>query len=120
MLLYPDPGGPIVPGPVYDVVCTAIYPDLDRELALKMNKSRVFPTPEDLVAFAQKFGIPNELAWDIIERIESAIDTTIDMLSQDPRFIQDPNNTLAKIIDVLRPFGCKPRAIPHPSPPPKP
>lgn len=119
-LLYPDPGGPIVPSPVYDVVCTAIYPDLDRELALKMNKSRVFPTPEDLVAFAQKFGIPNELAWDIVERIESAIDTTIHTLSQDPRFIQDPNNTLAKIIDVLRPFGYKPRATPHPSPPPKP
>lgn len=36
-LLYRTPDAQISPSPVYDVVCTAIYPDLDRELALKMN-----------------------------------------------------------------------------------
>lgn len=106
-LLYSSPDASITPSPVYDVVCTAIYPDLDRELALKMNKSRVFPTPDALILFAEKFGIEKEQAMDCIERIEYAIDSTIDELDQDARFNQDSNHTLTKITDVLRPYGLK-------------
>ncbi|HBT33061.1 MAG TPA: type II toxin-antitoxin system HipA family toxin [Pusillimonas sp.] len=102
-LVYEDPSSGILPSPVYDVVCTAIYPDLDRELALKMNKLRTFPSPDNLIKFAQKFGVEKEFAWETINRIEHAIDLVIDQLSQDARFKNDPNKTLTKMLAILRP-----------------
>ncbi|MAK54337.1 MAG: hypothetical protein CML17_00550 [Pusillimonas sp.] len=102
-LVYEDPGSEILPSPVYDVVCTAIYPDLDRELALKMNKTHKFPSTDNLIKFAEKFGVQQEFAWEATNRIERAIDLVSEQLSQDTRFKNDPNRTLTNILTVLRP-----------------
>lgn len=102
-LVYEDPGSEILPSPVYDVVCTAIYPDLDRELALKMNKAHTFPSTDNLIKFAEKFGVQQEFAWEATNRIERAIDLVSEQLSQDTRFKNDPNKTLPRILTILRP-----------------
>lgn len=104
-LVYKNPNSEISPSPIFDVVCTAIYPELDRGLALKMNKSRVFPTPDDLALFAEKFGIERDLSMDMIGRIEDSIDTTLEELSDDNRYVNDPNKTISKIEKTLRSNG---------------
>lgn len=101
-LVYAHPGAEIRPSPVYDIVCTTIYPDLDRGLALKLNKSRTFATPPDLIAFAGRFGIESEIAADCVDRIESAIDETLRQSAEDPRYANDPHRTLNKLAYALR------------------
>ncbi|ORM68865.1 type II toxin-antitoxin system HipA family toxin [Pantoea rwandensis] len=43
--------------PLYDVVNTDIYPTTDKELALKLNKSKKFPNRDDLLKFARELKI---------------------------------------------------------------
>jgi serine/threonine-protein kinase HipA len=43
--------------PLYDVVNTHIYPTTDRELALKLNKSKQFPDRDSLLKFARELKI---------------------------------------------------------------
>lgn len=63
-LLYDDPAHPasVRLSPLYDVVTTTVYDyedrrtgrmRVDRELALKLNKSKSYPTREELVAFGR-------------------------------------------------------------------
>ena len=63
-LLYEDPTHPasVCLSPLYDVITTTVYDyedrrtgrmRVDRELALKLNKSKSYPTREELVAFGR-------------------------------------------------------------------
>jgi len=43
--------------PMYDVVCTHIYPTDDHKLALSLNKSKAFPNIDGLLAFAHRLKV---------------------------------------------------------------
>lgn len=108
-LTYRDMRSPISLAPVYDVVCTAIYPNLDRGLALKLNKSRTFPIPNDLMRFATKLDINLDFASNTITNIDQAITEQINESMHDDRFHNDPYKTLDKLIDVMCPAGFSPK-----------
>jgi len=102
-LLYNDPSANIAPSPAYDIVCTYIYPDLDREMALKMNKTRSFPSDASLIKFAGSFGVTRTQATESIARIHAAIDAQFEEAENDDRYLIDSNNVLKKLKAVLRP-----------------
>ena len=45
--------------PLYDVTHTLIYDTLDNQMALKMNKSKVFPSFKELTRLGESFGVPS-------------------------------------------------------------
>lgn len=100
-LVYQDPGKQVRPSPAYDIVCTGIYPNLDRGLALKMNKSREYPDQEGLLRFGARFSVRKDTALGWIERIEDAITAQLREAAEDPRFVNDPNGTLAKLQEAF-------------------
>lgn len=102
-LVYDNPATAIRPAPAYDIVCTAIYPDLDRGLALSMNKGRTFPTITDLLKLSRTFSIADDVAKNCINRIEAAIDSQLEASTHDARFLADSNDTLRKLRAQLRP-----------------
>lgn len=59
--------------PVYDVTHTIIYPTIDNHMALKMRKSKAFPTRRDLIEFAFSAGIPRASAAKEIDRLAQGI-----------------------------------------------
>jgi serine/threonine-protein kinase HipA len=78
--------------PMFDVVTTAIYEyerasgvlDVDRTLALKLNKSNAYPTTKELVDFGKvhcRVSSPQE----VIERIAEGMSQTLVKTSQDDR-----------------------------------
>ncbi|WP_455285836.1 type II toxin-antitoxin system HipA family toxin [Cupriavidus necator] len=80
-LLYEDPhsGSPKL-SPLFDVVTTTVYKYqnrhgvelADREMALKLNKSRSYPSRKELVTFGKTFcGVSNPEA--VLERISDAM-----------------------------------------------
>ena len=86
-LLYDHPAAESAPrlSPLYDVVTTAAYDDLnlrtgkmqtDRTLALKMNKSKSYPTREALIAFGKQHCHARS-PEKIIERIGEAMHDTL-------------------------------------------
>ncbi len=56
-LLYESPEGAPWLSPIYDVVCTGVYPLEAPTLALKMNNSRQFPDRNGLMHFAKQLGV---------------------------------------------------------------
>lgn len=57
-LLYSANGEPTPTlSPLYDVVNTFIYPTNDKEMALKMNKSKLFPDRDSLIKFGRELKI---------------------------------------------------------------
>lgn len=111
-LIYDHPLGEVTPAPVYDVVCTDVYPALDGRLALKMNKSRMFPDQAGLLRLADTAGVSQGVAREMLERIETAIDQTFEGCQRDPRFERDTHRTLARLREVLHPTQFEPRARP--------
>ena len=76
-MLYEHPAAVRRLAPVYDVVCTDVYPELDGKLALKLNKSKAFPTSEEIVEYGNRLGL-NETRWQkIIRRIEDAYNAVV-------------------------------------------
>lgn len=75
--------------PVYDVVCTDIYPQLDGKLALKLNKNKSFPLEQELVDFAQRLGLSVTEAKSVLRRLDAAFDSVCQRLSQDARYGDD-------------------------------
>ncbi len=66
--------------PVYDLTHTLIYPHIDRNMALKMHKSKAFPQRRDLVELAFKAGIGRTIAADIVDHLaDNIIDCLVNL-----------------------------------------
>jgi serine/threonine-protein kinase HipA len=104
-IMYVDPTGPRRLAPIYDVVCTDIYPMLDGRMALKLNKSKVFPVPEELIAYGERMGLKRAESEAIMARINNAFDTVTHRLEQDPRYRAD--DLVARIRGAVRHSGIK-------------
>jgi serine/threonine-protein kinase HipA len=107
-IIYTDPTGPRRLSPIYDVVCTGIYPLLDGRMALNLNKSKVFPVPAQLIAYGERLGLKRAEAEAILLRIDQAFDTVAERLGQDDRYKAD--DLLTRIRDVIRRTGAIPVA----------
>jgi len=59
--------------PVYDVTHTLIYPTIDNAMALKMRKSKAFPTRRDLIEFAFEVGVSRSIAGDTVDSMAQGI-----------------------------------------------
>ncbi|NOU24688.1 MAG: type II toxin-antitoxin system HipA family toxin [Methylotenera sp.] len=94
-MLYENPTQPRTLAPIYDVVCTDIYPELDGKMALKLNKSKAYPTDIELCDYARRLGISNEDAKQVIQRIENAYQKIVGDFKNDVRF---QHNDLLKSI----------------------
>jgi serine/threonine-protein kinase HipA len=57
--------------PAYDITNTLLYPTIDNNMALKLNRSKVFPSKRELIAYGEKFRI-TETA-DIIDKLADGI-----------------------------------------------
>jgi serine/threonine-protein kinase HipA len=88
-IMYVDPTGPRRLAPIYDVVCTDIYPILDGRMALKLNKSKVFPVPDELIAYGERMGLKRAESEAIMAGISEAFDTVTQRFEQDARFKTD-------------------------------
>lgn len=88
-MLYEHPDAPRILAPVFDVVNTDIYPDLDGRLALKMGGSNTFPTPDDLIAYADNIGVELHYAKNTLDRINTSIESTLKRFKDDPRYQDD-------------------------------
>jgi serine/threonine-protein kinase HipA len=107
-IVYADPTGPRRLSPIYDVVCTGVYPLLDGRMALNLNKSKVFPVPGQLIAYGERLGLKRAEAQATLLRIDQAFDTVAQRLGQDDRYKAD--DLLARIRDVIRRTGAIPVA----------
>ncbi|OTP68816.1 type II toxin-antitoxin system HipA family toxin [Caballeronia sordidicola] len=110
-LLYSDPTGPRRLSPIYDVVCTGIYPSLDGRMALNLNKSKVFPVPEQLVAYGERLGLKRGEAEAVLLRIDTAFDAVADHLAADERYRAD--DLLSRIRGEVRRTGPLPFTNPR-------
>jgi len=97
-MLYDHPDAPRELAPVFDVVNTDLYPDLVGRLALKMGGSNTFPTPDDLIAYAEKIGVSSKYASATLDRINTAIESTLKQFKDDPRYQDDLLDRLEKTI----------------------
>jgi len=88
-ILYEHPDAARRLAPVYDVVCTDIYPELDGLLALKLNKSKTFPTRKGIVEYGRRLGISNSDAVEVLDRIKGAYNTIVSLCKKDPRYQGD-------------------------------
>ncbi|SOE64780.1 serine/threonine-protein kinase HipA [Burkholderia sp. D7] len=107
-IIYTDPTGPRRLSPIYDVVCTGVYPLLDGRMALNLNKSKVFPVPGQLIAYGERLGLKRAEAQAILLRIDQAFDIVAERLSQDDRYKAD--DLLTRIQEVIRRTGAIPVA----------
>jgi serine/threonine-protein kinase HipA len=105
-ILYEDPTGPRRLAPVFDVVCTDIYPELDGKLALKLNKSTVFPIPQVLVEYGRRLGLRDDECKSIMDRLRNAYERVAVRFERDPRFVED--GLLASMRRVIERVGVQP------------
>ena len=88
-MLYEHPGAARQLAPVYDVVCTDIYPELDGKMALKLNKSKTFPSDKDIIEYGNRLGLSNADVKETLARIENAYHKVISRCEKDPRYQVD-------------------------------
>ncbi len=100
-MLYEHPMAPRRLAPVYDVVCTDVYSELDREMALKLNKRKTYPTRTELIQYGQRSGYTEDEASAVLDRIENAYATVMARCEKDPRYQNDP-----LLSDIRRAVEC--------------
>ena len=88
-LLYEHPLAPRYLAPIYDVVCTNIYPELDGQLALKLNQRKRFPTDAELITYGVRLGVEASTAQTVLTRIDAAFEVVCQRLAQDERYRDD-------------------------------
>jgi serine/threonine-protein kinase HipA len=88
-ILYEQPAVARCLAPIYDVVCTDVYPELDGLMALKLNKSKSFPTDKEIIAYGNRLGLSEKDVSVILERIENAYNIVISRCEKDNRFLND-------------------------------
>jgi serine/threonine-protein kinase HipA len=84
-LLYKSPETPPWLSPIYDVVCTQVYPLEESALALKMNKSKQFPDRIGLMHYASVLGIKGAE-----RRLDAMLDDLHEELSRIPELKDFP------------------------------
>jgi serine/threonine-protein kinase HipA len=109
-MLYEHPAAARRLAPIYDVVCTDVYPELDGKLALKLNKSKAFPTNEEIVEYGNRLGLNEDEVEEIIGRIEDAYHTVISRCERDPRYQSD--TLLTDIKEAIERTGLRSQSIP--------
>lgn len=109
-MLYETPAAARRLAPIYDVVCTDVYPELDGLMALKLNKSKTFPNNEDLIEYGNRLGLGNDDVMDTLGRIEGAYHTVISRCENDPRYQGD--GLLSDIRKVIERTGLSNRETP--------
>jgi serine/threonine-protein kinase HipA len=88
-MLYEHPAAARRLAPIYDVVCTDIYPELDGRLALKLNKSKVFPSEGDLIEYGDRLRLKKEEMDGITVRIREAYERVVSQCEKDIRYQTD-------------------------------
>ncbi|MBT41981.1 MAG: phosphatidylinositol kinase [Idiomarina sp.] len=68
--------------PVYDVTHTLVYANIDKNMALKMRKSRTFPTRQQLIDFAYDAGVPRANAAAAIDEIADNLNACLNSLAE--------------------------------------
>jgi len=102
-MLYEHPAAARHLAPIYDVVCTDVYPELDGKLALKLNKSKAFPTNEEIVEYGNRLGLNDDEVAEILGRIEDAYNIVVLRCENDPRYQGDSLLAdLQKVIERTR------------------
>ncbi|CAG9220697.1 Serine/threonine-protein kinase HipA [Paraburkholderia tropica] len=109
-ILYADPTGARRLAPVFDVVCTDVYPDLDGRIALNLHKSKTFPVPAELVAYAKRLGLRATEAERIMTRLREAYTRVADRFEADARYRE--GDLLARMRHAIEHAGVKPVARP--------
>lgn len=57
--------------PPYDITNTLLYPTIDNQMALKLNRSKAFPSKKELIAYGEKFSITKPAT--LIEKLADGI-----------------------------------------------
>lgn len=104
-MLYEHPAAARCLAPVYDVVCTDVYPELDGSMALKLNKSKTFPDEKEIIAYGNRLGMSNSDVTEILERIELAYQVVVAKCEQDPRYQTDA--LLSNIKQAIKRTGLR-------------
>jgi len=73
---------------------------------LNLNKSKVFPVSEQLVAYGERLGLKRGQAEAVLLRIDAAFDAVADRLSADARYQAD--DLLSRIRGEVRRTGPLP------------
>lgn len=68
--------------PVYDITHTLIYSTIDKNMALKMRKSRAFPSQQQLIDFAYDAGIPRNVAAGLIDEIADTLVNCLNSIAE--------------------------------------
>lgn len=105
-LVYDDPTGPRRLAPVYDVVCTDIYPWLDGRMALRLNRTKTFPVAEDLFSYGKRLGLDREDCEAILGQINEAYESVVGRLEHDERY--KAGELLSRIRAAIERVGIRP------------
>jgi serine/threonine-protein kinase HipA len=104
-MLYEHPATARRLAPVYDVVCTDIYPELDGLMALKLHKSKTFPDDGELIDYGNRLGLSNRDVAETLLRIENAYQIVVSRCKQDPRYQSD--SLLTDIQNAVKRTGLR-------------
>jgi serine/threonine-protein kinase HipA len=109
-IVYDDPTGPRRLAPVFDVVCTDIYPDLDGKMALSLNKSKTFPVHDALIAYGTRLGLRADESEAIMTRLRDAYATVTKRFEEDRRYGED--DLLPRLRHAIEREGVRPVSRP--------
>lgn len=102
-ILYSHPSQPAMLSPIYDVVCTQVYELEAKSLALKMSKTKDFPSRSEILRFAQTLGVKGAE-----QRLETMADIamtqlqSIDQLRQFPALKATLKKTISHTVALNR------------------
>ncbi|MBL53465.1 MULTISPECIES: type II toxin-antitoxin system HipA family toxin [Marisediminitalea] len=94
--------------PVYDVTHTLIYPTIDNDMALKMRKSKAFPSRHELVEFAYTAGISRSAAGKIVDRMAECILVSLSNMEEVSTMDGLRGSIEAHLNNVMKTSGIQP------------
>lgn len=94
--------------PVYDVTHTLIYPTIDNDMALKMRKSKAFPSRHELVEFAYTAGISRSAAGKIVDRMAECILVSLSNMEEVSTMDGLRGSIEAHLNNVMKTTGIQP------------
>ena len=94
--------------PVYDVTHTLIYPTIDNDMALKMRKSKAFPSRHELVEFAYTAGISRSAAGKIVDRMAECILVSLSNMEEVSTMDGLRGSMEAHLNNVMKTSGIQP------------
>ncbi|MPW21512.1 type II toxin-antitoxin system HipA family toxin [Paraburkholderia sp. CNPSo 3157] len=109
-IIYDDPTGERRLAPVFDVVCTDIYPDLDGKMALNLSRSKTFPVLDALIAYGARLGLHADESEAILTRLRQAYETVAGRFAEDRRYQAD--DLLRNIRHAIEREGVRPVSRP--------